>query len=57
MDSEDMDSLRNGFTQKFEKHFYSSSDGTMPDTFADGSLFEDKKANFFLKMIWKIHQK
>ncbi len=49
IDSEDMDSLRNGFTQKFEKHFYSSSDGTMPDAFADGSLFEDEMFKDFFE--------
>lgn len=35
------DSLMNSFTQKFEKHFFSSSDGTMPDLFEEGSPFED----------------
>lgn len=41
MNTESMDSLMNGFTQKFEKHFYSSTDGSMPDIFSDDSPFAD----------------
>ena len=44
----EMDSLLNGVTQRFEKHFYSSTDGTIPDMFIEDSLFsEDIFADFF----------